>query len=82
MVRTYDNKVAWCPICNQGWVEIVKDIRTGTLFCCCDECETEWANPFNIEESDCLSRGSFGQVVDPDDDEIKEIGWDTYILRN
>ncbi len=20
----YENKVKWCPICNQGWVEIVK----------------------------------------------------------
>lgn len=28
----YKNKVAWCPICDQGWVEIYKDKNTKNLF--------------------------------------------------
>lgn len=77
----YENKVKWCPICNQGWVEIVKDTCTATLFCCCSECETEWNNPFDIEEKTCNLENKFGMIEDPDYSEIEEIGWDKYILR-
>lgn len=56
----YENKVKWCPICNQGWVEIVKDISTETLFCCCSECESEWNTPFNIEKKLVIWRINLG----------------------
>ena len=56
----YENKVKWCPICNRGWVEIVKDISTSTLFCCCTECESEWSTPFDIEKSTCNLEDNFG----------------------
>ena len=77
----YENKVKWCPICNQGWVEIVKDISTETLFCCCAECESEWNTPFNIEKSTCNLENKFGFIEDPTYDEIEKMGWDKYILR-
>lgn len=38
-------KIAWCPICDQGWVEIVKDSKTSQLYAYCTECETEWNDP-------------------------------------
>lgn len=76
----YENKVKWCPICNQGWVEIVKDISTETLFCCCSECESEWNTPFNIEKKTCNLENKFGFIEDPDYDEIEKLGWDKYIL--
>lgn len=28
----YRHKVKWCPICSQGWVEIVKDMETVHCF--------------------------------------------------
>ena len=77
----YENKVKWCPICNQGWVEIVKDIESEKLFCCCTECETEWKTPYNIDKKTCNSKNEFGLIEDPDFEEIEAIGWDKYILR-
>ncbi|UPM54803.1 hypothetical protein [Gottfriedia acidiceleris] len=44
----YKNKVAWCPICDQGWVEIVKDVVTNDLFVYCNECESEWNQPSEV----------------------------------
>ena len=51
MISAGDNKVKWCPICNQGWVEIVKEIETNKLFCYCWECESEWDDPARIEKN-------------------------------
>ena len=39
--------VGHCLICKQGMLEIVKEIKTGICFICCDECEAEWDNPEN-----------------------------------
>ena len=38
-------KIAWCPLCEQGWVVIVKDKHTSQLYAYCTECETEWNDP-------------------------------------
>ena len=38
-------KIAWCPLCEQGWVVIVKDKQTSQLYAYCTECETEWNDP-------------------------------------
>ena len=54
-VSTNNYRVAWCPICNQGWVEIVKNRKSGLLYLCCDECKAEWTNP---EEIGVLGKGS------------------------
>ncbi len=77
----YEYKVKWCPICNQGWVEIVKDIETASLFCCCSECETEWNEPSNIDKKTCNSTNKFGLIENPDFSEVKGYGWDKYILQ-
>lgn len=49
-----ENKVKWCPVCEQGWVKIVKEINTDKLYLCCSECEAEWSDPDKIEENTCL----------------------------
>ena len=54
-MSTNNYRVAWCPICNQGWVEIVKNRKSGLLYLCCDECKAEWTNP---EEIGVLGKGS------------------------
>lgn len=45
----YKNKVAWCPICSQGWVQVVRDVETKELFVMCDECESEWNHPEDVK---------------------------------
>ena len=48
-------KIAWCPLCEQGWVVIVKDKQTSQLYAYCTECETEWNDPAKgIKEESCL----------------------------
>ena len=68
-------KVSWCPVCNQGWVEIVKEENTGMLFLCCDECEAEWTNPDEIGIPYKGSRFKFGKIIEPSYDEIVDKGW-------
>jgi transcription elongation factor Elf1 len=80
----YKNKVAWCPICNQGWVEIFKDKITNLLFVCCDECEALWEHPDFIKEVD-LATSTFDfeyEIVEPSEEEINIRGWDKYIIND
>lgn len=72
-------KVSWCPVCNQGWVEIVKEKKTGILFLCCDECEAEWTNPNEIGILGKGSRFKFGKVTQPSEEEVLSKGWEKYI---
>ncbi len=73
------HKIGWCPICNQGWIEIVKEKKTGALFLCCDECGGEWANPDDIGNRG--TRDKFGQVTEPTISEIRAKGWEKYIIE-
>lgn len=77
----YDNKVAWCPICNQGWVEIVKEIDTGIFFCCCNECESEWDDPENIKKETVNWPEKYGKICDTTAEEIEQLGLDKYIIK-
>lgn len=67
-------KIAWCPLCEQGWVVIVKDKHTSQLYAYCTECETEWNDPAKgIKEESCLPFGAFGQFVPPTFEEISKV---------
>lgn len=71
----YKYKVKWCPVCNQGWVQIVKEKESGTLFVCCSECETEWSNPEEIQ----IENGTqcvYGSTEELTMDEVRKIGWE------
>jgi len=71
-------KVIWCPICRQGWVEIVKERKTGMLFLCCDECEAEWTNPDAIDANNG-TRFKFGEVIEPTVEDIELMDWLRYV---
>ena len=76
----YDYNVKWCPICNQGWVQIVKEIETEVLFLLCEECESEWNNPQEIEKENC-TRDTYGFITTPTYSEIMEKGWQKFIIK-
>lgn len=78
--NNYKYKVAWCPICNQGWVEIVKDKTTHELFVCCTECESEWKSPSDATSKALATHDSYGQVVEPEYEEIVQKGWANSII--
>lgn len=77
----YDFKVAWCKICDQGWVTIVKDIVTNQYSVMCEECETEWDHPLHAQ-LEINSKASEHQVMTPSAEEIQQIEWAEYIIKN
>ncbi|WP_026478303.1 hypothetical protein [Alkaliphilus transvaalensis] len=80
-MNIYKYKIEWCPICNQGWVEIVKDKATNELFVCCSECESEWESPDHVKSKKLATHDIYGQTDEPDYDEIVKRGWENYILK-
>ncbi len=74
-------KIMWCNVCNQGWVEIVKDNDTNKLFVCCLECETEWDCPKDALEYVSGTHNKYGQVSEPIYEEIVNSGWQNYITK-
>lgn len=77
----YTYKVAWCKICNQGWLEVVKEKTTKRLFICCAECESEWDTPENVNNLEISTQNKYGMVEVPDYDDIVLRGWDKYIIE-
>lgn len=77
----YKNKVKWCPVCDQGWVQIFKGKNTQNLVLLCDECFSEWSLPDTILSSNTISTCSNDLIIDPLDEEINELGWSKYILK-
>lgn len=82
MNNEYQYKVDSCPICLQGYVEIVKEQETGKLFVCCDECEAEWETPEDVKQKKQGTRCKFGKVTEPTYDEICNMNWMEYILTD
>jgi hypothetical protein len=76
----YEYKIKWCPVCDQGWITIVKEKGSENLFLCCDECETEWTNPLDIDVSNGTN-DFFGSIEKPSIEDVQKIGWDKYILK-
>ena len=75
----YEFKIGWCGICNQGWLEIVKDQQTQKLFICCSECESEWESPEDVIDRTLSTQRKYGMIELPVYNEIKESGWEKYI---
>ncbi|NDI36495.1 hypothetical protein [Chengkuizengella sediminis] len=82
MHNYYQFKVAWCPICSQGWVEIVKTIKSNRLHVMCSECESEWDKPDKINLKNVRTYSEKDQVSDPSIEEVQRVGWEKYILND
>lgn len=77
MSETYEFKVAWCKVCDQGWVTIVKDKGKNQFYVQCSECYSEWDHPLHAQLNINLK-----ETVDSSFEEIQEIGWDEYIISD
>ncbi|MDO4539746.1 MAG: hypothetical protein Q4B48_01405 [Syntrophomonadaceae bacterium] len=80
-MRDGKHVVAWCPICSQGWVYIVKDKATHELFLCCEECESEWESPEAVKSIELSTQWEYGYTIEPEDEEIAQIGWDKHLMK-
>lgn len=67
--------VAWCPFCNQGFIEIVKDSANGKLLLLCAECDTTWDKPSDIKLDNPTNYKFTGKLEIPSMREVQEIGW-------
>lgn len=74
-------KVAWCRICNQGWVEIVKDASTNGLFVICKECENEWHHPDEAKRGNTTRKELAESILPPTFKEIRNKKWEAHIIN-
>ncbi len=75
------NRVKWCPVCNQGWVQFVRDRSKQQIYLCCDECESEWVDPGEIRR-DNGTQGLFEGSEDVDIEDLEQVGWHAYLLSD
>ena len=92
MERFYKYKVAWCPTCDQGWVEIIKEVENNetTFYVECSECSQAWATPDDVNKpggkylfvNDHEKISSPPHIEEPTAEEIDSLGWEKYIIKN
>lgn len=73
-----------CPICLEyGRLEIDKDVTNDKYFVMCEECCAEWKTPQEAFQNINGRRVPYyGAVVRSATwDEIKEIGWDKFVIN-
>lgn len=68
-----------CPACEQGRLVVTKALDTGKLFLLCEECESAWLTP---EEIDVKTHFDFrgGGVDRAGREDIELSGWFRYPL--
>ena len=79
-IYDYAYKITPCPLCLQGLVTIVKEIKTNHIFLYCDECLMEWNSPQDVLQGRFGFRFKYGRVTEPTLEEIKAKGWDIYLI--
>lgn len=82
MSNEFQYKIGSCPLCKQGYLEVVKEQDTCKLFILCDECEAEWENPQDALQFKNGFRFKYGKVIEPTFDEISNLGWNKYLVIN
>lgn len=68
-----------CPICEQGRLFVTKNQDTGMLFLLCEECESAWQTP---EEIDVKKHYDFQgmKIHRADLEDIENYAWSHYPL--
>jgi hypothetical protein len=72
--------IGWCPFCNQGWVNVVKNSALDKLFLLCEECDTIWDNPDDLKLDNPITREFEDKLELPSTIEVQKIGWDKLII--
>ena len=76
----YPYKVLWHDGC-QGYFEIWKEIETNRFYIECDECSLQFESVEHLLKHESYIREPLGISVYPTMKEIKNIGWDKYIIN-
>jgi len=68
-----------CPVCEQGRLLVVKAPGSGELFLLCEECESAWRTP---EEINVMTTYDFGgkRVDRANRGDVESAGWLRYKL--
>lgn len=78
--QTY--KVEWCPICDQGWIEIMQEVESNCYFVMCAECMHEWDKPEDIKTKPPVDVANRNILHYPSLEDIKQLGWEQYIIKD
>lgn len=79
--------VGWCPVCDQGWIEIVLHVNEDRLKCECQECMWEWQHPLDIKEGSKKAALSDywetnDEVSDPTYEDIVRHQWEKFLVND
>jgi transcription elongation factor Elf1 len=74
--------IGWCPFCDQGWVNAVKDSGNSKIFLLCYECDTIWDTHENFLLGESNNYNLVGEVEIPSPKDIEDYGWDKLIIDN
>ena len=72
-----------CKACNYGMLEVQYNLKSKVCSIMCDECLAEWNTPNDALKKVNGFRKSYTEVESRTAtmEEIKEIGWEIFILR-
>ena len=85
----HPTKIAWCSVCDQGWIHIFKD-KLGNypnLYMECDECYACWTSATDVlgkekVDADLALYNIETWSVVPSVAEIRQYGWEKYLINN
>ena len=64
-----------CPVCEQGRLFVRKAVGASRLFLLCEECESAWSLPGEVDRNTGNFAFEGNNLVFADGDAIKESGW-------
>ena len=71
--------IGWCPVCNQGWQEVLRDRSTHDLFIRCDECLVEWDLPVAAKDPHLGVFQKHGPSAYATREDLVAHSWDQYV---
>ena len=71
--------VGECPICRQGRQIVRHTLDDGTYFLWCEECESEWADPFRLSLEAAKPMGTFGRSRLATREEMEKHPWKEFV---
>jgi hypothetical protein len=64
-----------CPVCDQGRLFVSNMVESRKLFLLCEECESAWSTPGEVDEKTGDFPFEGNQIVFADEESIREAGW-------
>ncbi len=71
--------IGTCPVCLQGGLVIAKEKKSGIEYVLCEDCESEWRNPYEAADIKYVTRDRFGESRFLSLEEVTDHPWKGFI---